>query len=308
MPLHTVIWSTTTSTGAGTEDTLATTTASPSGEAEVQERSKLGGLPRLIGYHGITNDVALAATATGGSYFKIMMNTWETARYIKRPWMAGAMADVTSGALLPQKPVWGDLGALDRDADFDVRVMTTTGNAALAVAVYESYGTPIPWEGPSTVWRLVSAASDNTANVWSTLGTISDLDPRYTYRVNEIIPCNEDKSLLAVRLSSPSNSTYVGALSNQIVAGAGNCLPWSIDFPVDSISVSGVETVTLECLSDAAGEKVSAYVGFRPIGMTSGAVTASGGGLGGVMPGGASFGAGGAGSMISSLFGQFGGR
>ena len=298
--LHTVIASQTTSTGAGTEDTMASSAFSPSGENEIQERSQIGGLPTLIGYHAVTNDAAMAGTATGGCYFRIGCNTWETARYIKRPFMCGMVATGgPDGASAPSGPVWGTIDKMDRDADWDFRGMTTTGNAAFSIAIYLSYGSVIPFAGESDTWRLVSAATDLTASVWGTIGNINDLDPRFKYRVNELIMVCEDKSCLACRVTSPSNNTYVGGLSNQIVEGAGNTNPWSIRFPIDSIIVSGVETIQVEGLVDTAS-KPSVYVGLKRIGAASAvsSPTIGGGGVSGL---GASSSLGGIGGLLSGL-------
>lgn len=279
MVLHTTIISNTAGTGAGTEDTYASTAFYPAGDNEIQARG--GGLPLLIGHSGVIADPAGLVTDTGGNYYKIMCNTWETARYIKAPWKHWAVAtgaaqvqDVGSGDpvdwIIPGIP-------LEQDADWDVRYMTTSANVGSAVALYMSYGTPIPWNGGSDTWRMKTAGAALTANTWGNIGTITDLDPRFTYRINEIrgVAGITAKSLMAVRISSSSNNTYVGAVCNQCAeATAGKYgPPWNIKLLHDSILVSGVESVVIEGLSDGA-DVPSCYVGFRRVGTTAGGLSA----------------------------------
>jgi len=269
MTLHMVSAHITTATGAGTEDTLTSTAFSPTGEIEVQGRTQLGA-PKLIGYTFQDGDVAGAQTTTGGLYGRLGLNTWPTAMYIKHPpnlyGVATGGVDGTAGA----SPInWIQPGIdLDADADWDLRLMTTTANTWWTTLLFLQYGAAIPWNGWPTTWRLVSASADVTANTWSSIGSITDLDPRLSYRVNVIAGETEDQPLSAIRVTSASNSTYAGGPTNQIIASANNQTPWLVTLPYDSIIVSGVETVVVQGLADAA-TKPSAFIGFQPIGQAS---------------------------------------
>lgn len=287
MTLHMVSAHTTAATGAGTEDTFAAAGFAPTGESEVQVRSQIGGLPRLIGYSFINGDVATAWSVTSGVYGRIGMNTWTQAQYIKHPPNVHGVAtggpDGSGGACMPICWLSGGGIALDEDADWDCRLMTTTANTHFTTLLFLRYGAAIPWNGWPTTWRLVSAGTDVTANTWSSIGTITDLDPRLSYRVNCICGTTEDQPLVAIRVTSPGNSTYAGAPCNQIVAAAANPPTWIVPLTEDSIIVSGVETVSVQGLCDAA-TKPSAYIGFQPTGASS--ATAAAGGVSAAMGGG----------------------
>lgn len=273
--LHTVIASVTNMSAAGTVDTLAAAAYYPSGENSVQERSQIpgGSVPTLVGVAGVANEAAYVVTDIGGAYYKISNNTWEQARYLIMPWSTWAVA--TGAAQVHgdyQKPInWISPGiTLDRESDWTINTMGgPTANAACSVFLYESYGTKIPWAGDSDTWRLVSASTALTANTWGAIGTITDLDPRVTYRVNTFrgVAGLTGKSLMACGVTSPSNSTFLAAPCNQCAeVASGKYGPaWTVDFAIDSIYVQGVETITIWGYSDA-GDKPSVYIGLKRMG------------------------------------------
>jgi hypothetical protein len=308
--LHFVTAHSTALTGAGTEDTFAGSAFSPTGEGEVQERAKEGGLPFLIGISAVLGDVATVSSATGGPYYRVEMNTWEQARYIKRPWNAWANANAGGAPVISgtdQEPImWFDRPiALDRDADFTVKTMATSNLAAGTVALFESYGPRIPWAGQADTWRMVTGGEITSVNTWATLGSISDLDPRLTYRLSTLIGVAEDQPLHGIRLRGPSNSTYAGCLCNQLNATSAQPVPWKVDLTVDSIYIYGVDTVAIEALVDGA-QKPSVYVGLTTLGGTmTGKTTTStgpaGSGTGRLLPSGG-------GGTLQKIIGSLAGR
>ena len=297
MVQHFVVASTTTST-AVTEDTAAATAFSPAGESEIQERG--GGIPRLIGHIGITNDVATVSAVGNYPYYRIECNTWPSARYIRRPWMVCANATGTpdqAGGNWVQ-PDWLGAGIpMDRDADWTVKTLVTTANAAWAVGLYLSYGNRIPSTGVISTWRMVNATVAVTANVWSTIGTISDLDPRATYRIG-CMAMSGDLSCLAARVTSPSNNTFVGCMTNNIIAGVVQPTPAMQYFPLDSIIVTGVETIDVQALADGAA-RPTVWIGFEEI-----ATSGSGSQLTVAKPGSGPGGLGALAGGLGSLFGK----
>lgn len=250
-------------TGSGTEDTLASTAFTPTGDNEIQERSQVGaGMPLFIGLDAVSLDAAAAgASAAINNRVRVSLNTWPQSRILHMGYRQfGKATGATSGVAEVQaasQPWWfrngrGDYTGLptDRDADWDVRVRTTTATVDVAVGLYLSYGKANRPAGGFITSRVLTGSGDQTADAWSSLGTITDLDPRFNYRLHALEGSVEDQPLIGLRVTSPSNSTYAGALFNQ--PGAAESMNRFVEFPSDSILVKGVETVSVEAYVGAA--------------------------------------------------------
>ena len=294
-------------TGGTTYDTVSSTGYFPTGDSEIQARG--GGLPRLIGYDNLSSEIIQIGAVTDYDHFKIGCNTWPQADYIYSHVMKstnGAAAKFGSFCGTGQ-PVWMNPGIpMDQDADWDVRVNTTTASMTNICALYLSYGAQIKPQGGQLVSRQVVLASDDGAYPgYGTAATISDLDPRYNYRVAGMQLGNvEDHDAIGMFLQSPSNNTTVGALTGSWTATTFHPNSIPVWFPEDSIVVSGVETLTVGSFSDIA-QKTSLYVYFEKLGGRGGSVKAATTptrGTGGIMKGGG--GMGGMGGLLRGLAGR----
>jgi hypothetical protein len=284
------------SSGGTTYDTVSSTGFFPSGDAEIQMRG--GGLPRLIGIDNMSSEIVQIGATTDYDHFNIRLNTWTNADYYHRHVMK-----TTNGAAAKYgnfvgdgQPHWFPGIQLDQDADWDVRVNSTTASMSVVCALYLSYGGMLPYKGGQIVSRSVALASDDGAYPgFGTAATITDLDPRVTYRVAGIQLANvEDHDHIGVAVTSPSNNTYVGAVTGAWTATTFHVNSIPVWFPHDSILISGTETVSLYSFSDVA-QKPTFTVFFEKYG-SSGTAQASpmasfGTGLGApaVTGGGASF-------------------
>jgi len=295
MVLHTVIAGTTSPTGSGTEDTLASTAFYPTGDNEVQERSK--SLPTWIGFDSLTTEIVQIGAATIKDYFRIGMNTWPTARYIKMNFLKRFDTAAKYGNMI-QPGIWfPNPIPLDRDADWDIRVATTTANIDAHVLLHLSYGTKYPYKGGHLVTRALDFAADDAVapNVGGA-ETVTDLDPRIQYRVAGIQLMNvEDQNHILTRVTSASNNTSIAAFGGSVTSTTYHPNTITQWFPHDSILVSGVETVTVDSGSIAA-QKPSVAIIFEEYGGV-GSVGGGAGGAGAISPGG------GFGNLIGGLIG-----
>ncbi len=254
-------------TGGTTYDTVSSTGFFPTGDSEIQTRG--GGLPTLIGYDNLSSEIIQIGATTDYDHFKIGCNTWPQADYIH-----SHVLKSTNGAAAKYgnfcgngQPIWMQKGIpMDQDADWDIRVNSTTASMTNVVALYLSYGNRIPMTGGQLVSRQVVLASDDGAYpAYGTAATISDLDPRFNYRVAGMQLGNvEDHDAIGMFLQSPSNNTTIGALTGSWTSTTFHPNSIPVWFPHDSIIVSGVETLTVGSFSDVA-QKTSMYVYFEKI-------------------------------------------
>jgi len=297
--------------GGTTYDVVGSSGFFPTGDSEVQVRG--GGLPKLIGYDNLSSEIIQIGAAEDYDHFRIGLNTWPTADYIHSHVMKstnGAAAKF-GNFIGDGQPKWIPAIPLDQDADWDIRVNSTTASMTNIVALYLSYGAPIPAGGGQLVSRKCALAADDGAYpAYGTATTISDLDPRFNYRIAGMGLGNvEDHDAIGMFVQSPSNNTTVGALTGSWTATTFHPNSIPVWFPHDSIVVSGVETLTVGCFSDAA-QKPTVYVYFEKVGGVGGGGTIAavpGGGTGGVGP--SPFSGGGlAPGGLTGLLNMFGGR
>lgn len=261
------------STGGTTYDTVTSTGYYPTGDSEIQVRG--GGLPRLIGVDSYSGEETQIGATTNYDFVRIGCNTWPTADYITMHPFKQPNTEAKFGWSRAQggQPLWMLPGRqMDQDADWEVRVNTTTASMSILAAMYLSYGTMYPYRGGDIVSRQVEFASDD--GVYPATGTdatITDLDPRFIYRVHGIQLNNvEDKEHLCASVTSSSNTTRVGALLGSVTATTfhpNDCPVW---FPHDSILISGVETVIISS-SGSEAQKPNLTIFFEKYGGTSGA-------------------------------------
>lgn len=254
MTLHSVLASSVLgTTGSGTEDTLAAAGFSPTGDNEAQDRGAGYGKPSLVGIDSFTSEIVKIGATTLKDFFKIGNNCWTQAQYIKAMFMKHFDTAAKFGHMYGDgQPLWlGKPIPLAEDSDWDVKVASTTASMTAAVMLYERYGSPLPYRGGQLISRLVAFTADD-ATTFKAGPSITDLDPRVTYRVAGLqLAGVEDKNHLAARVTSASNKTYVGALLGSATATTFHPNTQPVWFPHDSILVRGVESVVVESLSQA---------------------------------------------------------
>lgn len=265
-------------TGGTTYDSVGSVNFFPSGDSEVQVRG--GQLPRLIGWDNLSGDIVqIGAGSADYDFFRFGLNTWAAADYYQAHVMK-----TTNGAAAKfgnfvgdGQPIWNLPGAqLDQDADWDVRVNTTTASMTNMCALYLSYGPNVyPYKGGQIISRQVdfSGGADGAYPAYGTMDTITDLDPRIVYRLAGMQLGNvEDKEHIGMFVQSASNNTTVGALMGSWKATTYHPNSIPIWFPHDSIIFSGVETVSVGSFSEVA-QNPTGYIFFEKYGTTGAAGT-----------------------------------
>ena len=270
MTMHTTFAGLNLATSGGTTwDDVATTGFYPTGDNEIQVRG--GGTPKLIGLHSCTGEITQIGATTDYDRFKLQLNTWPAAHYMQwHPHIEFQTAAKFGGCYSPID--WYLPGIpLEQDADWTLQVNSTTASMTMVAALYLSYGTAHPYRGGQIIGRMNDFGTD--AGVFPAFAgaeTISDFDPRMTYRLAGIQLGNiEDQNSVAVTVTSSSNSTSVGALIPSATATTlhpDTTIKW---FPHDSILVSGNETVTINASSQAA-EKPTVYTFWEVYGGNAG--------------------------------------
>ncbi len=281
MVLHSVLAvSTLGTTGSGTEDTLAAAGFSPSGDNEVQDRGAGYGMPSLVGLDAFTGEIAKIGATTLKDYFKLGNNTWTQAQYLKMMFFKHFDTAAKFGNWVGDgQPLWfGKPIPMAQDSDWDIKVASTTASMTAAIMLYQRYGAPLPYRGGQLISRLVTFTSDD-ATTFKAGPAITDLDPRVVYRVAGLqLAGVEDQNHLAVRVTSASNKTYVGALLGSATATTFHPNTKTVWFPHDSILVKGVESLVVESQSQVA-QKPNVIVVLEEYG-GSGVSAPSGGGAG----------------------------
>jgi hypothetical protein len=260
MVLHTVYTYTASTSGGGTQDTVASSGYYPTGENEVQMRNNA--LPRWIGFDSSISAVS-EGTTTVENYVEVDMNTWTGAQsvYFHHNCMFNTVKDGTQ-----TKPIiWFPNGPmLDRDADWTIKVASDNASVC-CTALYLSYGNPIPAQGTRLVSRIPTPADGGVGVAFSGSMTISDLDPRMNYRLAGMYATMENQTACAVKVTSPMNNTEVIGILPGTLDTTDECHHRAVWFPHDSIVVNGTETVQIEA-SVAAAAKMPCIIYFEEMG------------------------------------------
>lgn len=255
MVLHSVLaHSNLGTTGSGTEDTPAAAGFSPTGDNEAQDRGAGFGKPSFVGFDAFTSEIVKIGATSLKDYFKIGNNCWTQAQYIKMMFLKHFDTAAKYGNMLGTgQPIWFEKPIpLAEDSDWDIKVASTTASMTAALMLYLRYGATLPYKGGQLISRLVTFTADD-ATSFKAGPAITDLDPRVNYRVAGLqLAGVEDQNHLAVRVTSASNKTYVGALLGSVTATTFHPNSMPVWFPYDSILIKGVESLIVESQSQVA--------------------------------------------------------
>ena len=254
------------STGSGTEDTIASTGFYPTGESSTQKRGNT--TPNWIGWDTLTTEIAQIGAVSLKDYARISKNTDEQAQILKMAFNKRWDTASKFGNFIGNgQPLWFHDVPLEESADWDARGATTTASKAIMHALYQSYGQKYPYRGGRMISRVVTFTSDDGVYpAFSSGPSITDLDPRLQYRIAGLqLAGVEDQLHLAAIVGSPSNNTVIGALLGSLTSTTFHANTRPVWFNKDSILVSGVESVVVQS-SSVAAQKPSIIVIFEEYG------------------------------------------
>ena len=307
MVLHTTFAGLNVSTTGGTTyDAVGAANFFPTGDIEIQTRG--GTLPQLIGFDAMMGDTTpIGAGSVNYDFFDFRCNTWPSADYVHFRPMKGAYSAAAKSlyGCGDGQPIWNLPGVqMDHDADWDVRVNSTTASMTVVGALYLSYGQRYPYKGGQLVTRTIDFAggTDGAYPAEGTKDTVTDLDPRYIYRVAGVQVSNvENQKHIGIYITSSSNNTTIGTLHGSVTDTTYHAMMLPVWLPHDSILIAGNETVAVGSFSEVA-QNPTAEIFFEKYGKVGEAIGSKAPRVTGVPKTGA-FGKGGIGSILQGLRG-----